>query len=121
MSTRATYEFRDAYESHTVYRHHDGYPEGAKQWIEAALPHAWPLPRFEADEFGAAFVAGCKDSAGGVRLTAGRDAHGDTEYHYVVTVRDGRLYVEQWKPGGFGDNRKWSLVVEGFFNELSWK
>jgi hypothetical protein len=47
----------------TVYKHRDGYPSGAAQAIEAALPHAWPLPRFEPDEFAAAFVRGNKKSA----------------------------------------------------------
>jgi hypothetical protein len=41
----------------TVYKHSDGYPDGAVCWITKALEHAWPLPRFEADEFAAAFVA----------------------------------------------------------------
>ena len=34
----------------TVYKHSDGYPEGAVCWITKALEHAWPLPRFEADD-----------------------------------------------------------------------
>ncbi len=47
----------------TVYKHRDGYPSGAAQAIEAALPCAWPLPRFEPDEFAAAFVRANKRSA----------------------------------------------------------
>ena len=68
MSTRACYRFfplngpNDWPGVVTVYRHHDGYPSGAAQAIEAALPHAWPLPRFEPDEFAAAFVRGNKKS-----------------------------------------------------------
>ena len=69
MSTRACYRFipnngpNDFPGVVTVYKHHDGYPSGAAAAIEAALPHAWQLPRFEADEFAAAFVRGNKKSA----------------------------------------------------------
>ena len=85
MSTRATYEFVDKYNSFTVYKHHDGYPEGGVEWIHAASELAWPLPRFEASEFAAAFVAANKGRSGDVYLSNGRDSHGDTEYHYIVT------------------------------------
>jgi len=61
MSTRAMYTFTGSGTFH-VYKHHDGYPSGAVQWIRAALDHAWPLPRFEADDFAAAFVAANKFS-----------------------------------------------------------
>jgi len=65
MSTRAMYTFiepnhTDSKRGYHVYKHHDGYPSGAVQWIKAALDHAWPLPRFEADDFAAAFVAANK-------------------------------------------------------------
>src|SRR5271166_6263079 len=69
MSTRACYRFipengpNDWPGVVTVYKHHDGYPSGAAAAIEAALPYAWPLPRYEADEFAAAFVAANKKSA----------------------------------------------------------
>lgn len=68
MSTRACYRFIEPTDGCfpsaapvvTVYKHSDGYPSGAAQWIEAALEYAWPLPRFEADDFAAAFVAANK-------------------------------------------------------------
>ena len=61
MSTRAIYTFIGAdNERHSVYKHHDGYPSGAYDAIAAALPFAWPLPRFEPDEFAAAFVCANK-------------------------------------------------------------
>jgi len=44
----------------TVYKHHDGYPSGAAKAIEAALDHAWTLPRFEPAEFAAGFVTANK-------------------------------------------------------------
>lgn len=62
MSTRACYVFKDSDQSIAVYKHHDGYPSGAVQFIAAAQAHAWKLPRFEADEFAAAFVAANKPS-----------------------------------------------------------
>jgi hypothetical protein len=60
MSTRACYTFIDETEEVHVYKHSDGYPTGAAEFIIAALEFAWPLPRFEADEFAAAFVAANK-------------------------------------------------------------
>lgn len=61
MSTRAVYSFfGDDDAPRHVYKHSDGYPTGACEWIEAALEHAWKLPRYENDEFAAAFVAANK-------------------------------------------------------------
>ena len=34
MSTRAVYTFIDEHETYHVYKHHDGYPEGAAELIE---------------------------------------------------------------------------------------
>jgi len=119
MSTRATYEFRDERGAHTVYRHHDGYPAGGIQWIANAVPIAWPLPRFEADEFAASFIAGNKDRGGSVRLTSGRDAHGDTQYHYVVSMKDRKLSIEIYEMGYTGSGRGgWNLLEIGGLHEL---
>jgi hypothetical protein len=68
MSTRACYRFVPVNGSNdwpgvvTVYKHMDGYPSGAAKAIEAALDFAWALPRFEPDEYAAAFVAAAKQS-----------------------------------------------------------
>jgi len=124
MSTRATYEFIGDNESWTVYKHHDGYPKGGYQWIARALQWAWALPRFEADEFAAAFCAANKGKpdgeyrGGGVCFTQGRDAHGDTEFHYVVTCRNGALYVECWQPERDVKGEPWHLFEEGTLEEL---
>ena len=97
MSTRAIYSFKDERELHHVYKHHDGYPSGAAGFIANALSLAWPLPRFEADEFAASFVAANKGSAGGVRLLHSGDwkdvAPGDVEYRYHINVQGSRLHV----------------------------
>lgn len=61
MATRGVYIFSDQRTTPiVVYRHYDNYPTGAAEALLNALPHAWPLPRFEADEFAAAFMAGNK-------------------------------------------------------------
>jgi hypothetical protein len=93
MGTRAVYTFIDADDSFSVYMHWDGYPRCACRFIAKALPLAWPLPRFEADEFAAAFVAANKQQAGNIRLTSGPDAPGDLAYTYEISCRDGQLHV----------------------------
>jgi hypothetical protein len=62
MSTRGMFTFRsaDGSEEYHVYRHSDNYPTGAAEALVAALEFAWQLPRYEADEFAAAFVAANK-------------------------------------------------------------
>jgi hypothetical protein len=93
MGTRAVYTFIDEDERHSVFKHWDGYPRWACRFIANALALAWPLPRFEADEFAAAFVATNKKQGGDVRLTSGPDAHGDLSYAYEIRCCDGRLHV----------------------------
>ena len=72
MGTRAVYFFEERLDDDSyygVYKHYDGYPQGAADHIEKAKAYAWPLPRWEADEFAAAFVAANKNPKGGeVRL-----------------------------------------------------
>lgn len=68
MSTRGCYRFIDGDNQgpYTVYKHSDNYPwgqYGGVAAIAAALPYAWPLPRFEADEFAAGFVSANKKCA----------------------------------------------------------
>jgi len=57
MSTRAIYTFKGFGETHHVYKHHDGYLSGAAVALNNALQLAWTLPRYEPDEFAAAFVS----------------------------------------------------------------
>jgi hypothetical protein len=94
MGTRAVYTFIDDTEDrHSVYKHWDGDPSGACGFIAKALKQAWPLPRFEADEYAAAFVAANKQEAGDIRLTSGPDAHCDLEYTYEISCPDGKLHI----------------------------
>lgn len=84
MATRATYEITGT----TFYCHWDGYPSGAATRFAAMVAAAtvadsdvldviedrrggWPFH----------FIRGVKDA----EPTEGRDAHGDTEYHYTLT------------------------------------
>ena len=102
MGTRAVYTFIDEEDCISVYKQWDGCPRWACRFIASALPLAWPLPRFEADEFAAAFVAANKKEAGDIRLTAGPKTHGDLSYSYEILCRDGRLHVRIFKVGYSG-------------------
>lgn len=97
MSTRAFYTFIGGPNEPKlhVYIHGDGYPTGALDFFKKALPYSWPLPRFEHDEFAAAFVAAAKvvngkPMPGGVRLFPSSDdwsehAPGDIQFRYEIS------------------------------------
>lgn len=89
MGTRAVYTFLDEQSSFSVYGHWDGYPSSAAEKLCDALPYAWTLPRFEAMDFAAAFVAANKKvGGGGIYLTYGPGYHADLEYHYKIRAGD---------------------------------
>ena len=113
MSTRACYRFipengpNDWPGVVTVYKHHDGYPSGAAKAIENALDYAWKLPRFEADEFAAAFVAGNKTSVSSIRaryeqhaVDAEKRAKTDMEYAKADMARYYRRLKQDAEAGG---------------------
>ena len=143
MSTRAIYSFTDQIATYHVYKHHDGYPEGAAEAIGNAIPNAWQLPRFEADEFAAAFVASNKaretlaarhpDSddesigmmcRGRVRLMLTGDwrevAPQDIQYRYEITCGDDRLHVKAFRVGCDFDSNEWTeeVVFDGCFTDF---
>lgn len=101
MSTRAIYRFKDETGEYPVYKHYDGYPQGATQAIEDALQYAWPLPRFEAADFGAAFIGASRarnKGGGDTRLapsgTPDRPLSIDAEYDYEITMsRGGEIHI----------------------------
>ncbi len=99
MSTRAVYTFKDKRNIVHVFKHHDGYPGSAVEHIRNALRIAWKLPRFEADEFAASFVAANKGKlGGGIRLCGTHvqephDAYVDVNYWYVITCRGEPAYI----------------------------
>lgn len=104
MGTRAVITFIDEDNTFHVYKHWDGYPGHILSCIENAKPFAWELPRFEADEFAAAFIAANKVKGGGdIRLTHSYGDHCDLEYRYEVRVVEGQLDVRVFTPV-FDDN-----------------
>ena len=57
--------------------------------LEKVLPFAWPLPRFEANDFAAAIVRAWKEEGGGNIYIDGspkgwEQIHFDTEWVYVI-------------------------------------
>jgi hypothetical protein len=101
MSTRGVYTFIDKNERFHVYKHWDNYPEhpqgnediNAYAWIRQAKARAWDLPRFEASEFAAGFVATHKNDGGGVYLTKHYNRHADIDYRYEVRAVGDKLEV----------------------------
>lgn len=87
MSTRATFTFADTCDEVHVYQHYDGYPQGAAVSLTMARLSrlAWPHPRFEADEYAAAFIAANKIEPGGYRIVSRWDKAVDIEWHYLIT------------------------------------
>ena len=86
MSTRALYTFKgeSAKDSWNVYKHHDGYPVGAAQVLQNTLDHyAWQLPRYEPDEFAAAFCAAGK-SQQYLRAIEAVEAHDGEAYKNAI-------------------------------------
>jgi len=100
MSTRAVYTFKDEHDTYAVYKHYDGYPEGAVEFIKNALEYGWGGGRFEAADLSAAFVAANKQKGGGdIYLTKGHNRHGDLDYDYVIYFKDGLqldVYEHRW-------------------------
>lgn len=80
MSTKATYEFTEEQTKRRppiIYKHHDGYPEGAACWIYNAFKH-----RHRGAAAG--FLRGNPES----ELTESHEIHGDTEYRYTIDTTD---------------------------------
>lgn len=111
MSTRAVYTFMDnQHNDHRefhVYKHCDGYPSGAIEFIEKSLLYAWELPRFEADEFAASFIVANKIKGGSVYLTSSYEEHSDLVYRYEIShvpgLQEGlimvRIFERDYKKG----------------------
>jgi hypothetical protein len=108
MSTSATIQFiDDTNMKAAVYSHGDGYPADIHAALLKALPLAWELPRFEADEFAAAFIAGNKVRQGGFRVIQNPKKYG-VAYHYVIELKHGGLYVTCYK-FDMDDKRKFAF------------
>lgn len=143
MSTRACYTFLDTFtrgetRSFHVYKHYDGYPyaqshtgeeAGGLVWIREALSYAWKLPRFEADEFAASFVAANKTprkeewDGGDFRLINTEHPwqfSNDPVYWYVVDKRENvpDLYVEVFEVDWWDAKPNNTLIMEGELHHL---
>jgi len=135
MGTRAIYIFEDeAFQEVHVYKHYDNYPQGAVEFIEKAKAYAWELPRFEADEFGAAFVAANKNPKGGeVRLVHALlhdreemlEANDWCDYYYVISYQSEHedLWIEIWESQYMSSRDKcfWVLIDELTHTEMKEK
>lgn len=99
MGTRCVITFENDDGQFHVYKHWDGYPEGIAECLKKAKRRAWKLPRFEPDEFAAAFVAANKSKEGDIRLMKeGNIKHvapSDIEFHYVVKGYDHAMNPKQ--------------------------
>jgi len=115
MSTRACYTFKDKEGAFSIYYHYDGYPANALQMINKAKDSAWQFPRFEADEFAAAFCYVAKDGRpGGARITEGPHRHGDLAYRYDIYFKNNDLMVKIWQV----DFHNEKLIDHSNINEL---
>ena len=115
MSTRACYTFKDKEGAFSIYYHYDGYPANALQMINKAKDSAWQFPRFEADEFAAAFCYVAKDGRpGGARITEGPHRHGDLAYRYDIYFKNNDLMVKIWQV----DFHNEKLIDHSNMNEL---
>lgn len=117
MGTRSIWTFAETHEwkdektgrkrkqktEHHVYKHWDGYPTGAALIIARTLllGTVWQLPRFEADEFAAGFIAANKDGTGDFRLALTRYGACDVEYGYTIWF-DETLKIRCVKTGYWG-------------------
>lgn len=114
MSTRALYSFSENENSKpntilNIYKHHDGYPTGAADALHAALDFAWQLPRYEPDEFAAAFIAANKRSGGGLRVFPNGDPRKvakrhctDIEFRYDIYEDRGQVLVAAYTVSAWG-------------------
>lgn len=119
MGTRAVYTFKSHGEAFHVYKHWDNQPICAAGFISAACLKAWDLPRFEADEFAAGFIAANKDKAGDIRLVKTAKEVADAAYFYTVE-HDGKSIVVTCKDykgarlfkGPLGTFSTWALAYD---------
>lgn len=96
MSTRANIIFQDGRNSIQIYKHAEGYPSAVTLDLRNAMTVAWKLPRYEADDFSAAYVLSTKSRGGDVYIDGTADGfkkvHGDIGWCYVVRPGEGLLH-----------------------------
>ena len=130
MGTRAVYTFKDEHKEHHVYKHWDGYPQGAIHFVKNALKLAWPLPRFEACEFGGSFIASNKKPGGGdFRLANHWKDFWDLAFRYEITAKKGKLFIRIFERDWSHDHKhrnknktiKYKNIHNDFIDELEKK
>lgn len=114
MATRAVYTFKDHNGAYHVFKSYDNYPSMAKQHILNAVLSAYPLPRFEASEFGASFIYSNKDQ-GDVNLSHHYTAHTNLDYRYEITFDGSNLIVSAFVVRNPGDE---NLLFHGSFERF---
>ena len=115
MGTRAIYTFEDADTERHIFVHYDGYPVGAagyfKQWLDTS--YSWTLPRFEADEAAAGFVAAIKTGPGNVRICSDRFTYSDVEFGYRLFMLRDELQVQCSTTDYWGDAPAEHIIFDG--------
>lgn len=125
MGTRSVFTFKDGYRIARVYQHWDGYPSGAVDAIRAALSKAWPLPRYEPDEFASAFITANKSGAGNYRVIGSvvqapetflkpYEFAFDIEYSYLIEPGDD-LMITAYEIGADGEEVQ---IFKGSLSEM---
>lgn len=121
MGTRGIYTFAEGRTQHHVYSHWDNYPSGAAGKLKATIESGkvWFLPRFEADEFAAGFIAANKEEGGNYRLSKTRHSACDVEYGYKIWVdkKTNQLKVKVTSTD-FWDKPKETQLFEGPIEEF---
>ena len=104
MSTRAVYTFIDVRGTFHVYKHCDGYPEGAVGFIKAAFEIGSPKASNLAVSF---IIANTKpdNQYSWSELTSHYDEHVDLEYRYEIMKDEDEM---------FSDFEKESFIVSAF-------
>lgn len=107
MGTRGVITFKDLSGGYSVYQHWDCNPEMVEGYILQVFEkrRCWAWPRWEADEFAAAYIATHKDAGGSFRISNGASNHGDLSYAYeVIALPDEGLQLD-WKDHYSGEER----------------
>ena len=116
MGTRTVLTFKDKYNTFSVYQHYDGYPEYTLPAIKEAKEFAWDLPRFEASDFSAAYIAANKQKGGGnVYMTDIHESHSDLDYRYEIEKKNKNLLVKVFKVEEYDEEARkpiYSLIDE---------
>ena len=113
MGTRTVLTFKDRHDSYSVYQHYDGYPTTVLPSLKDAKEYAWDLPRFEASDFAAAFIAANKQKGGGnIYFTDSYKSHSDLEYRYEIEGTDKNLFVKIYEATGYENDKTVYKLIE---------